>query len=166
MGKSYRTSRHAKKRPTRTSRHTKKRRTSRHTKKRRTSRHTKKRRQRRGGWPWGAKPAPKALVATAPVVRAPVCGPGSRYLYDTVKYLTYGNYEGDRKMVNDKCVADGQGKWVSTNGKMTLDGNWKDDKFQKPLKNGGPSSTHFDKVMTNTGYTEEGKTRLREFGSR
>ena len=157
MSKSYKTSRHTKKRPTRTSRK------SRHTKKRRTSRHTKKRRQRRGGWPWGAKPAPKALVATPPVVRAPVCSRKS-YLFDTEKYRTYGNYEGDRKMVKDKCVAHGQGKWVSTNGKMTLDGTWKNDKYQKPSR--GPSSTPFEKAMTKTGYTEEGKTRLREFGSR
>ena len=163
MGKSYKASRHAKKRPTRRSRKSRK---SRHTKKRRTSRHTKKRRQRRGGWPsWGAKPAPKALVATPPVVRAPVCSRKS-YLFDNKKYRTYGNYEGDRIMKNDKCVAEGQGKWVSTNGKMTLDGNWENDEFKIPEPPRGPSSTHFDKAMTKAGYTDEGKTRLREFGSR
>jgi hypothetical protein len=69
-------------------------------------------------------------------------------------------------MVKDKCVAHGQGKWVSTNGKMTLDGTWKEGKFKKPDTNPDPSSTHFDKAMDKSGYTDEKKDQLREFGSR
>ena len=69
-------------------------------------------------------------------------------------------------MVKDKCVAHGQGKWVSTTGKMTLDGTWNEGKFKKPDKKGESSSTHFDKAMDKSGYTDEGKARLREFGSR